>query len=211
MSFQYYASHPGATNPNNKRVKYLKENDIRLMISAEHWHTPFTNYAVDNGAWSDYVRGRTFNHERFLKVLEKIKMQEIQPDFIVLPDIVKGGVKSFELSKSYMDVAENHPCYFAIQDGIIPEMITDDIIEKIKGFFIGGSNVWKWRNMHTWVNLAHDNGKKIHVGKVGTIKDFTKCKAAGVDSADGSALIRNQRETDIGRYLKILNEQQEMI
>lgn len=207
MTFQYYASHPGVTNPEEHRVKYIIENDIRLMISAEHWGYPFTRYAVDNGAWTDYIKGRQFNHMRFLKVLEKIKQQEIQPDFIVLPDIVRGGIKSFELSKSYLDVADNHPCYFSIQDGITPEMITPDIIEVVNGFFIGGSNVWKWRVMNEWVTFAHEHRKKIHVGKIGTLRDFLKCSAALVDSADGSTLIRHHREKDIGRYMGIVREQ----
>lgn len=208
MTFQYYASHPGATNPEEHRVKYILENDIRLMISAEHWGYPFVNYAVDNGAWTDYVRKQPFNHMRFSKVLEKITQQETQPDFIVLPDIVKGGFKSLELSVSYLNVADNFPCYFAIQDGITQDMISPDILEAVNGFFIGGSNVWKWRVMDSWVTFAHEHRKKIHVGKIGTLRDFLKCSAASVDSADGSTLIRHHREKDIGRYMGIIREQQ---
>lgn len=174
MTFQYYASHPGVTNPEEHRVKYIIENDIRLMISAEHWGYPFTRYAVDNGAWTDYIKGRQFNHMRFLKVLEKIKQQETQPDFIVLPDIVRGGLKSFELSKSYLDVADNHPCYFSIQDGITPEMITPDIIEAVNGFFIGGSNVWKWRVMNEWVTFAHEHRKKNTRGENWNASGFSE-------------------------------------
>lgn len=172
MTFQYYASHPGTTNPQEHRVKYILENDVRLMISAEYWKQPFTNYAVDNGAWSDYLKGRSFNHMRFMKMLEKIKQQETQPDFIVLPDIVKGGVKSLELSMSYLDVADNHPCYFAIQDGITQEMITPEIIEAVNGFFIGGSNTWKWRVMTSWVNFAHEHQKKNTCRKNRNVKRF---------------------------------------
>lgn len=200
---KYYASHPGAINPENIRVKYLKENNIGLMISAEHWSTPFTHYAVDNGAWSDFVHHRQFNSSRFHKVLIKISHQSTKPDFIILPDIVQGGRASLELSKKYLHLTPLFPCYLPIQDGITPDMIGDIIWDNIKGIFIGGSDVWKWRYLHIWVDLAHKHGKKIHVGRVGTLKDMQKCFAAGVDSADGSALIRNQKHTEIMRFLNI--------
>lgn len=164
MTFNYYASHPGATNPENHRVKYLKENHIGLMISAEHWRYPFTHYAVDNGAWSDFVHNRPFNTERFQKTLVKISQQRQQPDFIILPDIVQGGKSSLDLSKKYLHLTDHFPCYLAIQDGISPEMIGEHIWEKIKGVFIGGSDVWKWRYLHIWTELAHSHEKKNTCG-----------------------------------------------
>lgn len=203
MSFKYYASHPGATNPDNHRVRYLKENRIGLMISAEHWGKPFTDYAVDNGAWSDYVYNRPFNTERFRRVLVKISQQELQPDFVVLPDIVRGGKRSLNLSKQYLYLADSLSCYLAVQDGISPDMISGDIWDCISGIFVGGSDVWKWRYLHIWVDLAHFHEKKIHVGRVGTLKAMQRCEYAGVDSADGSSLIRNQKHVDIMRFLNI--------
>lgn len=203
MTFNYYASHPGATNPENHRVQYIKENHIGLMISAEHWGNPFTNYAVDNGAWSDFVHNRPFNAERFHRTLMKIKRLSVQPDFIILPDIVQGGRSSLDLSKRYLHLTEHFPCYLAIQDGISPEMIGEHIWEQIKGVFIRGSDVWKWRYLHIWTELAHSHEKKIHVGRVGTLRDMQRCYHTGVDSADGSALIRNQKHTDIMRFLTI--------
>ena len=173
------------------------------MISAEHWGTPFTNYAVDNGAWSDYVHHRPFDTERFKKTLVKIARQSSEPDFIVLPDIVCGGKSSLELSKKYLHLTEQFRCFLPIQDGIVPGMIGEYIWGKISGIFIGGSDTWKWRNLHIWVKLAHIHNKKIHVGRVGTLRNMQKCFFAGVDSADGSALIRNQRHTDIIRFLTI--------
>lgn len=207
MTFQYYASHPGPTYPEEPRVKYILENDIRIMISAAAWGNPFTAYAVDNGAWSDYVKKRSFNHKQFQRTLEKIRKQDRQPDFIVLPDIVKGGKKSLDLSKSYLGITKEFPCYLAIQDGITPDMLTADIIESVNGLFIGGSDLWKWRNMETWVNLAHQHGKKLHVGRIGMLKDFQKCHKLAVDSADGSALVRNQKITEIGHYFKVIKQQ----
>lgn len=200
---KYYVSHPGAVNPDNVRVRYLTENNIGLMISAEHWGNPFTHYAVDNGAWSDFVHHRSFSHERFQKTLQKIAVQVKKPDFIILPDIVRGGKASLNLSKQYLHLTDSHPCYLAIQDGISPDMITDDIWESIKGIFIGGSDTWKWRYLHIWVDLAHNHGIKIHVGRVGMLRDMQKCYTAGVDSADGSALIRNQKHTEIMRLLNV--------
>lgn len=205
---QYYASHPGASNPENERVQYLTENNIGIMISAEHWAKPFTRYAVDNGAWSDFVHNKPFSDDRFQKTLGKISYQDNAPDFIVLPDIVQGGEASLDLSKQYLYLTDTHPCYLAVQDGINPKMLTTEILNAVDGLFVGGSDVWKWRYLHLWVDLAHSHNKKIHVGRVGTLKNMQRCFYSGVDSADGSSLIRNQRHTDIMRFLRIAENTQ---
>lgn len=200
MTLFYYTSHPGAVNPENERVKFIMKNNIGLMVSAEHWNRPFTRYAVDNGAWTDFVRKQDFDVNRFMKALSKIDKLDIFPDFIVLPDIVQGGLKSLELSKRWMYLKQDYPCMLALQDGMIEDNISSDMIDGLKGIFIGGSNEWKYSTLPSWVKFARDNNLIIHVGKVGTRDNFIKCSACGVDSADGSSLVRNGKIHKIVEY-----------
>lgn len=79
------------------------------------------------------------------------------------------------------------------------------------GIFVGGTTIWKWKNVHLWSKYAHDNGMNCHVGRVGTLINFQRCASADVDSADGSNLIRNGKHHNIPRYLNATNEQKYLV
>lgn len=196
----YYSAHCGG---NINRVKYCKENGIRVMVTAGDYRKPYTEFALDNGAWRDYLKGEPFNHERFKKVLSMVKNSNLTPDFVVLPDIVGGGRNSLNLSRQYLWLTEMYNCYLSVQDGMCPEMIGNEFLENIAGIFVGGTTVWKWRNVHIWVAFAHQHGLKCHVGRVNTLKHFNDCVSLGVDTADGSTLIRHDQMERISEYMKI--------
>lgn len=195
---KYYASHCGGSH---KRVSFLVQNGIGCMISAADFRKPYSFYAIDNGAWTDYTHRESFNHYRFIQVLNRIWTDKLNPDFIVLPDVVRNGKESIKLSKKYMFLTEMFPCYLAVQNGMNPEDIKE-YTDCISGIFVGGDNVWKYRYLEEWVNFAHRHELNCHVGKVGTLKDMMSCVNSGADSADGSNLIRNGLSE---RLIEILN------
>lgn len=205
----YYSAHPGTTNPDHEKIQFFRQYGIRLMISAAYYQRPVLNYAVDNGAWTDFCNGLPFNHQRFVDTLNKVDKIQIFPDFVVLPDVVAGGLKSLELSKSYLGLCDDYPCYLPVQDGMQPKDI--DNFGDIVGIFVGGTTIWKWKNVHLWSKYAHDNGMNCHVGRVGTLINFQRCASADVDSADGSNLIRNGKYHNIPRYLNATNEQKYLV
>lgn len=201
----YYSAHPGCTNPNHEKLVFFKDNDIRIMLSAAYYRNPVLSYACDNGAWTDFCRGLPFNSKRFLDTLKRIDKLDKLPDFVVMPDIVTGGKSSLSLSKQYLYLTEDYPCYLPVQDGMVPEDL--DGFGDIAGLFVGGSTDWKWNTVGIWSDYAHDNGMFCHVGRVGTLENFIRCGVAGVDSADGSGLIRNGKYHNIPYYLKCAREQ----
>ena len=179
------------------------------MVSAAYYQKPILNYSCDNGAWTDYCNGLPFDTFRFLKTLTKIDKLDILPDFIVLPDIVAGGIKSLSLSREFLHLTHDYKCYLPVQDGMIPSDI--DGFGNISGLFVGGSTEWKWNTVGMWSDYAHEHGLLCHVGRVGTLQNFIRCGVANVDSADGSGLIRNGRYHLIPYYLKCAMEQRQLI
>lgn len=203
---RYYSSHPGTTNPKHEKIRFFHQHGIYLMVSAAHWsHSPL-NYALDNGAWSDFINGRPFDHNRFLKVLDKIRSEGTNPEFVVLPDIVSGGIKSLELSREYLYLSSEFACYIAVQDGMLQSHL-DPYLSKISGIFVGGSTSWKWRTAELWSQYAHKNDLYCHIGRVGTFRNLLRSIAANVDSVDGSNLIRNGKYHLIPQYLADCNSQ----
>lgn len=146
------------------------------------------SYALDNGAFSNFVNGTCFDCLSFFKLLEKFK----NPDFVVIPDIVAGGKKSLEFSiywRKYLP--DNYKWYFAIQDGMTD--LPESILEKINGIFIGGSIEWKLKNGEYWVNFAHQHGLKAHVGRIGTMRNLMWAKKINADSVDSSNFTQHKK------------------
>lgn len=159
-------------------------------------------YALDNGAWSAFTTGRTFNSARFWALLERFgdtfnprarfagSCQ--RPDWIVCPDIVAGGMDSLRLSLDWLPyVAQyGHPL-IAVQDGMTP----DDVAPYVArcGIFVGGSTDdspgggWKWRTLPAWASLARELGAYLHVGRVNSVSGIKWCAAHGVHSCDGTS------------------------
>ena len=76
---------------------YFIKNHPRLGLM----FTPFdmkanwtSRYALDNGAFSSFINGTCFDVGAFLYSLKRVA----NPDFVVIPDIVAGGLASLKYS-----------------------------------------------------------------------------------------------------------------
>jgi hypothetical protein len=146
----------------------------------------FKRYCLDNGAWSAFVAKEPFDEAAFLKAYA------LAPgaDFVVLPDIVAGGLRSLDFSLDWRDRLER-VCLqlLAVQDG----METGDVRQFVGpdlGIFVGGTTEWKEATMAGWGKLGRECGAYMHVGRVNTIRRFNLCRAVGADSVDGSSASR---------------------
>ena len=160
-------------------------------------------YALDNGAWSAFTTGRTFDGTRFWSLLERLgdtfnpRARFVgscqRPDWIVCPDIVAGGMDSLRLSLDWLPyVAQyGHPL-IAVQDGMTPDAVAPYVDARC-GIFVGGSTDdspgggWKWRTLPTWASLARELGAYLHVGRVNSVSGIKWCAAHGVNSCDGTS------------------------
>ena len=92
----------------------------------------------------------------------------IVPDFVVIPDIVAGGLASLEWSAFWRDtVPEEFRAYLAVQDGMTAADVVPHLT-RYHGIFVGGSLHWKLATGAVWAELARRHGLGCHIGRVGT-------------------------------------------
>lgn len=198
----------GTCGGNEKDLEKIKQLELGLMISAEP-DKKYKNYvcAIDNGAYMAWKRGFPWSEKRFIDLLEKCWTTGINAEFIVCPDIVQGGMDSYNFSISWIKKLRPARLALAVQDGIT---INDIIIADLKYFthiFIGGSVDWKWKTAEQWVNFAHENGKKCHIGKCGTLERLIYANKIGADSVDSTSFVRNKSWDIIEDYRETKNPQ----
>jgi hypothetical protein len=104
-------------------------------ISAGFFHDP--------GAYRDWRAGRPFNVCRWDRDMRWMLYRGIRPDFVIVPDIVAGGLASLSFSAFWRrTVPAEFPAYLAVQDG----MTAADVVPHLgmyDGLFVGGSLAWK--------------------------------------------------------------------
>jgi hypothetical protein len=143
-------------------------------------------FAIDNGAWRTHQQKLPFDSDGFSRLVE---MHGAAADFIVVPDIVCGGLDSLEFSLSWLDRLKGlRLLLLPVQDG----MSADDVGAVLRrnpglGIFLGGSTEWKLRTMYGWGMVAHALGCYYHVGRVNSRRRIRLAQEAGADSVDGSS------------------------
>ena len=179
-----YASRTGT----KRNLNAMRDHGWRVLVSAAGVlrHEGF-KYALDNGAWSAFTQGTPFDVPAFELALDKMGKGS---DWIVLPDIVAGGMPSLDLSLSWMDRCSSlAPVLIPVQNGMKAYDVRPHIGPRV-GIFIGGDTEWKISTMPMWGLLARESGCHLHVGRVNTRRRIKLCQMAGVDSIDGTSVTR---------------------
>ena len=180
-----YASRTGT----RRNLKALRSAGWRLMISAKGvLRDEGFAHALDNGAWSAYCAKQPFDEAAFLVAYEKFGRTA---DFVVLPDIVAGGLDSLQFSLAWRKRLGGSACplLLAVQDDMAPNHVAPLIGPEL-GVFIGGTAEWKEATMMQWGACARERGAYLHVGRVNSIRRINLCAAAGAHSFDGSSVSR---------------------
>ena len=192
-----YASRTGT----RRNLDALRRAGWRLFISATDISKvpEGFNYAIDNGAWSAFQNAIEWQEELFLKALKHLGDGA---DFIVVPDIVEGGLKSLDRSRAWLPRLERYRLVLlAVQDGIEPKHV-EGLLSPSVGIFLGGSTKYKLETLATWGVVARATGCYYHVGRVNSMRRIYLCAAAGADSFDGTSVSRfakNIRHLDCAR------------
>jgi hypothetical protein len=144
-------------------------------------------YALDNGAWPAHQQGVEWNEPAFRRALDRHGPGAI---FVVLPDIVMGGLESLRRSVTWLRELEDRPdlraakLLIAVQDGMeVPDV--SPLLDQRVGLFVGGSSEWKERTLRRWGELASERSCYLHVGRVNSARRLALCAYAGADSFDG--------------------------
>jgi len=197
-------------------VEELRKHGIgRMFIEKPIKPYPSEKWGFDNGAFGDYLQGKTFDSDRYKRSLERAVRiaEEYHPPYLaVLPDVVGGGRKSLELSIEWLERELryiNFEWYLAIQDGMIPEEIGNVLraYPEIKGLFLGGTDSFK-RTAPLWSSLAHRHGRKFHYARAGSIRKIREAVKANADSLDSALPLWNRQK--LNRFLKALNPLREL-
>jgi hypothetical protein len=179
-----YASRTGT----RRNLDALRSAGWRLLVSARGvLRTEGFPYALDNGAWTAFQRGEPFDVAAFERA---VAWGADGADWLVLPDIVAGGIASLRMSMDWAPrLASVCPLLVAVQDGIEPEDIAPDLGPEL-GIAVGGSTEWKETTCSKWGRVARETGCHLHVLRVNTVRRIRICADAGADSFDGSSVSR---------------------
>jgi hypothetical protein len=110
-------------------------------------------------------------------------------DFVVIPDIVAGGIKSLEFSLSWLPRLKHlKKLLLPVQDGMDVTTV-GDVLRGVPnmGIFLGGSTEWKLATMYSWGVVAAVMRRHYHVGRVNTMRRIRLAAEAGADSFDGTS------------------------
>jgi hypothetical protein len=136
-----YASRTGT----RRNLAALRRAGWGLLLSRTGvWRTEgFSDYVLDNGAWTDFQRGQEFDAVSFSRLLSEFGDGA---QWVVAPDIVAGGLRSLDLSVKWLPTCSSacRRVLIAVQDGMTPDDLSSLVSETV-GVFVGGTTDWKLR------------------------------------------------------------------
>lgn len=145
----------------------------------------------DNGAFKLWRAGVPFDERRFMDVLTRMYLADAtahaRPDFVVIPDKVAAGAESLAYSMTWVPRLRGcAPLAFVAQDGMTEAEVGQALssASEIAVLFVGGTLEWKLATSAGWVKLAHQLGRRCHIGRVGTKPRVQWARAIGADSVD---------------------------
>lgn len=174
----------------------------RLIVpTSGDWPLRGMPWACDNSAFSGFEPGR------YINMLERLRDH---PGclWVTAPDVVadaEATLLNFEQWEPVLRVNYGRPIALVAQDGLDPEEVPWD---RIAALFIGGTTEFKLgAEARELVVEAHDRGKWVHVGRVGTRKRIRYCQAIGAQSIDGG-VFSTHPEQAFGNFTRWLLEPQ---
>ena len=149
-----------------------------------------TIWAADNGCYS---AGDRFDRQAYLDWLAAPRRPKARCLFAVAgPDVVGDAVRTRHQSSPMLSEirALGYPAAYVAQDGFDADAIDWDDLDAL---FIGGTTAWKRSEAGGYAAIAEGKrrGKWVHVGRVNAAAYLRALAMAGVDSADGTWVIRN--------------------
>lgn len=147
-------------------------------------------WAADNHCFS---AGDRFDRDAYLAWLAAPRRPKERCLFAVAgPDVVGDAERTWTQSAPMLAEirALGYPAAYVAQDGLDAATIDWSAFDVL---FIGGTTRWKRSEAGGWAAIreARRRGKRVHVGKVNAAAYITTLTLAGVDSADGTWVIRN--------------------
>lgn len=155
-------------------------------------------WGFDNGAFRDWIKGKKFDENRYLKAVDRAVSISIEyhfPYLSVIPDKVAKGIESLDFSALWIEKLKKHigkhfenmNWYLAVQDGMTIEVV-DEFIKSypfLKGIFLGGTDKFK-ATAPEWSILAKKYNLRFHYARAGTVRKYALAKLSEADSIDSA-------------------------
>ena len=107
-----------ASNTGTKRnLQSLRDHGWRVLLTPDN-PTPRVGlkYGVDNGAWKAFQQQQPFDESAFVSLVER---HGSSADFVVIPDVVAGGMASLKFSVSWIPKLRHlKKLLLPVQDGM---------------------------------------------------------------------------------------------
>lgn len=178
-----YASNTGT----RRNLEALRLASWRVLLTPDNpTPRPGLKHSIDNGAWAAFKQNRPFDGCSFMNL---VKACGSTADFVVVPDVVEGGLESLRFSCSWLPhLSKTLHLLLPVQDGMEIAAVSGvlDCWPGL-GIFLGGSTEWKLKTMYAWGIVASAMGRYYHVGRVNTARRIRLCAEAGADSFDGTS------------------------
>lgn len=178
-----YASNTGTL----RNLETFRKHGWRVLLTPDNpLRRDGLSFGIDNGAWKAHCQSLPFDEKAFSRLVEK---QGPLADFVILPDIVAGALRSLEFSVSWLPRLRGlRSLLLPLQNGMEPEHVTPVLREwPTVGLFLGGDTEWKLATMYQWGTLACATRRYYHVGRVNTARRIRLAAEAGADSFDGTS------------------------
>lgn len=178
-----YASNTGTL----RNLQALRSNAWRVLLTPQNPKPrPGIRHGIDNGAWGAFKNQTEFDAKAFSDLVDRAGGSA---DFVIVPDIVAGGMESLKFSLSWLPKLRHiWKLLLPVQDGMDVQSVSRVLhAQPGLGIFLGGSTEWKLITMYSWGVLAAALGRHYHVGRVNTARRIRLAAEAGAASFDGTS------------------------
>lgn len=167
---------------------------VGLLLGPSYWRKvpldPWMPFALDNDAFKAWQSGEPWDKDAWLRMVGMIQLTRRTPLWAVVPDVVgdrESTIKNWPLFKCRI-MNRGWPAAFAVQDGMTP----DDVPNDADVVFVGGTDRWKFRNLHLWTA----NFPRVHCARVNSPAMIEACERLGCESVDGTGWVRDPSRKD---------------
>ncbi len=189
-----------SNNSNAHKLARYHPGQVGLLIGPGGWRDPRgLPYALDNGRYAVWRRGKTWDEAAFFALLDKASKAG-GSRWVVVPDVPTDADATFHEWDLWAPRLEPYgiPLAMAAQDGMTPGAIQRNASPAV--VFVGGTPEWKRRMLWGWCR----NFSRVHVGAINSPRWLWECHKAGAESCDGTGWYRGDRAQLRGliNYLK---------
>lgn len=178
-----YASNTGT----RRNLAALRKAGWRLLLTpSNRTERDGFSYGIDNDAWRCHQQKIPFDGNAFMRLVDN---SGHGADFVILPDIVADGDRSFEFSMLWVPKLRHlRRVLLPLQDGMTVSNVEQFLRENLNaGLFLGGSTEYKLATMYEWGVRACAARRWYHVGRVNTARRIRLAAEAGATSFDGTS------------------------